>query len=91
MRMTSHDRLDPRWALSRSRSTDGPVEAGYKWPESGLSTVESTSNKWYCHQDGQPRSPQRINICIGSLVDLKHMMTEADIDSSACSCLCLEE
>ncbi|GFW58861.1 hypothetical protein TNCV_4046991 [Trichonephila clavipes] len=47
--------------------------------------VESILNKWFCHQEGQPSSPQSINICTGSLLDLKRTTSLVDKGSSACS------
>ncbi|GFS51239.1 hypothetical protein TNCV_3533181 [Trichonephila clavipes] len=57
---------------------------GYKCPESSLSAVEAIPNKCYCHQDGQPRSPQNINICKGSPLGLKRTTIRVDNGSSAC-------
>ncbi|GFW84107.1 hypothetical protein TNCV_4877711 [Trichonephila clavipes] len=57
----------------------------YKWLESDPPAVKSIPNKWHCHQEGQPMSPQSINICTGSLLGFKRMATWTDKGSSACS------
>ncbi|GFT41864.1 hypothetical protein TNCV_1667201 [Trichonephila clavipes] len=48
---------------------------GSKWPERGLPVMESLPDKWYCHQEGQPRSPQNMDAYTVSLDGMKCTMT----------------
>ncbi|GFV66982.1 hypothetical protein TNCV_356681 [Trichonephila clavipes] len=48
---------------------------GYKWPDNGLPVMESIPNKGFCHREGRLRSPQRIDICAGSLLRIKRTTT----------------
>ncbi|GFX14618.1 hypothetical protein TNCV_4016161 [Trichonephila clavipes] len=81
VKTTSRKRLDDslRWRVNgRLETGQSQVEVARSLQEArkwSPGFMELIPKKWYCHQEGQPRSPQSNDICTGSLMEFMRMTT----------------